>query len=183
MSGTRRLRTIAAAAFVFGLVFIGRTLPASAQSGLDERIHSYDVHMLVMANGTIDVTETIDYDFGFNGRHGILREFASTIRYVRHKRGVVACCTLITAVGLLGSPIFSLAVVFADDVFHVSGAQYGLLSACLGAGAVLGSPLVAGRGPGLRRSRLVGDALLVYALALALLRESFSSLEFGSEFL
>ena len=81
MSGTGRLRTIAAAAFVFGLVFIGRTLPASAQSGLDERIHSYDVHVLVMANGTIDVTETIDYDFGFNSRHGILREFVTSQGY------------------------------------------------------------------------------------------------------
>lgn len=100
-------------------------------------------------------------------RIGILREFASTIRYVRGKRGIVACCLLITAVGLLGSPIFSLVVVFADDVFHVSGTLYGLLSACLGIGAVLGAPLLAGRAPGLHRSRLVGASLLVYALALA----------------
>jgi predicted MFS family arabinose efflux permease len=100
-------------------------------------------------------------------RIGILREFASTIRYVRRKRGIVACCTLITAVGLLGSPIFSLVVVFADDVFHVSGTLYGLLSACLGIGAVMGAPLIASRASGLRRSRLVGLALLVYALALA----------------
>ncbi|MEY2460115.1 MAG: hypothetical protein QOG30_1945, partial [Acidimicrobiaceae bacterium] len=100
-------------------------------------------------------------------RIGILREFASTIRYVRNKRGIVACCTLITAVGLLGSPIFSLAVVFADDVFHVSGALYGLLSACLGIGAVLGAPLLASRAAGLPRSQLVGMATFVYALALA----------------
>jgi MFS family permease len=102
-----------------------------------------------------------------SARIGILREFASTIRYVRAKRGIVACCLLITAVGLLGSPIFSLVVVFADDVFHVSGTQYGLLSACLGAGAVLGAPLLASRGPAVHRSQLVAGALLVYALALA----------------
>jgi MFS family permease len=100
-------------------------------------------------------------------RIGIFREFASTIRYVRRKRGIVACCTLITAVGLLGSPIFSLVVVFADDVFGVSGTLYGLLSACLGIGAVLGAPLIASRASGLSRSRLVGMSLLVYALALA----------------
>jgi MFS family permease len=100
-------------------------------------------------------------------RIGILREFASTIRYVRAKQGIVACCVLITAVGLLGSPIFALVVVFADDVFHVSGTLYGLLSACLGTGAVLGAPLIASRSAGLQRSQLVGVALLVYALALA----------------
>jgi predicted MFS family arabinose efflux permease len=74
---------------------------------------------------------------------------------------------MITAVGLLGSPIFSLVVVFADDVFRVSGTLYGLLSACLGLGAVLGAPLIANRAPGLPRSRVVGAGLLVYALALA----------------
>jgi MFS family permease len=100
-------------------------------------------------------------------RIGILREFASTIRYVRRKRGIVACCLLITAVGLLGSPIFSLVVVFADDVFRVSGTLYGLLSACLGIGAVMGAPLIASRAAGMPRSRLVGLGLLVYALAVA----------------
>ena len=70
-----------AAALAFGLILVARTLPASAQSGSDERIHSYDVHVLVMANGTIDVTETIDYDFGFNSRHGILREFVTAQGY------------------------------------------------------------------------------------------------------
>jgi predicted MFS family arabinose efflux permease len=100
-------------------------------------------------------------------RVGLVREFASTVRYVRAKRGIVACCMLIGAVGLLASPIFALVVVFADDVFHVSGALYGLLSACLGIGAVLGAPLITARAGGVPRSRLVGVALLVHALALA----------------
>ena len=100
-------------------------------------------------------------------RIGILREFASTVRYVRAKRGLVACCTLIAAVGVFGSPVFSLVVVFADDVFRVSGGLYGLLSACLGIGAVLGAPVLANRAAAVSRSHLVGVALLVYALALA----------------
>jgi predicted MFS family arabinose efflux permease len=100
-------------------------------------------------------------------RTGILREFASTLRYVRRRRGIVACCVLIDAVGLCGSPIFSLVVVFAEDVFHVSRGWYGVLSACLGAGAVLGAPLVAGRAPSFARSRVVGAATLTYALAIA----------------
>jgi MFS family permease len=100
-------------------------------------------------------------------RSGILREFAGTIRYVRSRRGIVACCTAIAAVGLLGSPIFSLVIVFADDVFQVSGLQYGLLTACLGLGAVIGAPVIAGHGSALKRSRLAGTSLLVYALSIA----------------
>ena len=100
-------------------------------------------------------------------RTGILREFASTMRYVRARRGIGACCLLIVSVGILGSPIFSLVVVFADDVFKVSGALYGLLSACLGAGAVLGAPLIANRAPGLARSSVAAGAALVYALCIA----------------
>jgi predicted MFS family arabinose efflux permease len=68
---------------------------------------------------------------------------------------------------LLGSPIFSLVVVFADDVFHVSGALYGLLGACLGIGSVVGAPFLAGRAPSFARSQLAASAALVYALAIA----------------
>ena len=100
-------------------------------------------------------------------RVGLVREFASTIRYVRAKRGIVACCTLIGAVGVLGSPIFALVVVFADDVFRVDGTLYGLLSACLGLGSVLGAPLIATRADRVARSKLVGLSLLAYALAIA----------------
>lgn len=100
-------------------------------------------------------------------RIGILREFASTMRYVRARRGIVACCLLIVSVGIFGSPIFSLVVVFADDVFKVNGALYGLLSACLGLGAVLSAPLIASRAGTLARSGLAGGSALVYALAIA----------------
>jgi hypothetical protein len=37
--------------------------------------------VLVLANGTIDVTESIDYDFGFSSHHGILREFVTSQGY------------------------------------------------------------------------------------------------------
>ena len=71
---------VVAAAFVFGLVFVAPAHSASAQTQ-GERIQSYDVHVVVLANGTIDVTETIDYDFGFFSRHGILREFVTAQGY------------------------------------------------------------------------------------------------------
>src|SRR5688572_1214713 len=79
-SGSSRLRMVMVAAFIFGLVFVAQTRSASAQTQ-GERIHSYDVQVVVLANGTIDVTETIDYDFGFFSRHGILREFVTAQGY------------------------------------------------------------------------------------------------------
>ena len=68
------------AAFIFGFVFVAQTRAADAQTQ-GERIRSYDVQVVVLANGTIDVTETIDYDFGFFSRHGILREFVTAQGY------------------------------------------------------------------------------------------------------
>ena len=47
----------------------------------------------------------------------------------------------------------TLLVVFAQDVYDVGDGAYGLLAACLGAGAVLASPFVAGWGSRQRRSR------------------------------
>ena len=79
-SGSGRLRMVVAAAFIFGFVLLAQTHVASAQTQ-GERIHTYDVQVVVLANGTIDVTETIDYDFGFFTRHGILREFVTAQGY------------------------------------------------------------------------------------------------------
>ena len=76
----RRLRATAAFGSIFVVVFLASTRSASAQSG-SERIHSYDVQVVVRSDGTIDVTETIDYDFGFLSRHGILREFVTAQGY------------------------------------------------------------------------------------------------------
>jgi predicted MFS family arabinose efflux permease len=80
--------------------------------------------------------------------------------------GIVVCIAVVLALGALGSPVFSLIVVFADDVFDVGAAEFGLLSAALGIGAVLGTPLIAGPGSGIARSRLVGLALPIYGASL-----------------
>ena len=54
------------------LVLFGATA-AGAQAGT-ERITGYDVDIDVEATGSIAVTETIDYDFASNDRHGIYRD-------------------------------------------------------------------------------------------------------------
>jgi MFS family permease len=94
------------------------------------------------------------------------REFVGTIRYSRTYPGIVASYLVVVALGFLGGPIVELLVVFADEVFEVGDTAYGLMGTALGVGAVLGTPLVAGRGTGIPRSRLALIAVLVYAAAL-----------------
>ncbi|MEL7208754.1 MAG: MFS transporter, partial [Actinomycetota bacterium] len=95
-------------------------------------------------------------------RPRVFRELAATLRYVRTMPGIVVCIAVVLALGALGSPVFTLIVVFADEVFRVGETEFGFLSASLGIGAVLGTPLVAGRGSAVRRSRLLAVALVVY---------------------
>ncbi|CAN5725977.1 MFS transporter [soil metagenome] len=101
------------------------------------------------------------------GRAQVFADFADTARYVRRSPGMATCVVVVIAIGLLGSPVFPLIKVFTDEVFSVGDAAFGLLSAALGIGAVLGAPIVAGWGSGLPRSRLAGGALVIYAAALA----------------
>ncbi|MCB1029420.1 MAG: MFS transporter, partial [Microthrixaceae bacterium] len=89
-------------------------------------------------------------------RPRILADAGDTIAYVRSHRGMAACYLAVVALGLFGQPIFSLVVVFAEEVFSVGGLAYGVLSAALGIGAVLAAPIVAGPGSGMARSRLAG---------------------------
>lgn len=74
--GARWLTVVLTAALVMlGLV----TSSASAQSG--ERIRSFDVTLIVGADGTLEVTEEITYDFGSNERRGILRDIPVRFHY------------------------------------------------------------------------------------------------------
>lgn len=100
-------------------------------------------------------------------RPGVLAEFAATARYMRARAGMVTCVVVVIALGLLGGPLFSLLIVFADDVFHVGDTAYGWLGAALGIGAILGTPLIAGRGSSVRRGPLTGRALFFYGAAIA----------------
>ncbi|CAN5848164.1 MFS transporter [soil metagenome] len=102
------------------------------------------------------------------GRAQVFAGFAATARYVRARTGMAACVLVVLALGLLGSPVFPLIKVFTDEVFGVGDTAFGLLSAALGIGSVLGAPIVAGWGSGLARSRLATGALLIYAGSLAL---------------
>ena len=53
--------------------------PAGAQAS--EAIRSYDVAIEIRADGSIRITEVIEYDFGQNRRHGILRDIPTRQTY------------------------------------------------------------------------------------------------------
>jgi MFS family permease len=99
-------------------------------------------------------------------RPKVFAEFAATVRYTRSMPGIVTCILVVMCLGLFGSPVFTMLVVFADDVFHVGEGLYGVLGAALGLGSILGLPIVAGWGSGLPRSRLIGGALWIYGASL-----------------
>jgi hypothetical protein len=46
-----------------------------------ERIRSYDVDNTIEPDGSLEVVETIDYDFGSTPHHGIFRDIPTTLRY------------------------------------------------------------------------------------------------------
>jgi len=97
----------------------------------------------------------------------ILEQFREGIRYIASQPGIALSMALVGAVGFLGSPVFQLAPVLAEDVFKVDAQAYGLLTGALGAGAVLGAALLGAVGSGIRRSTLAAFAMLAYGLSLA----------------
>lgn len=109
-------------------------------------------------------------DFSADGRPNrrtkVFGEFFATFEYVKDYPGIVASLIIVTALGALGSPLFSLLIVFSKRVFDVGNAGYGFLAAALGVGSILAAPLIAGPGSGLTRRRLTMIALLAYGIAL-----------------
>ena len=55
-------------------------VPATAQSG-PEVIHDYTVHIQILADGDLQIRETIDYDFGTTSHHGIFRTIPTRFPY------------------------------------------------------------------------------------------------------
>lgn len=99
-------------------------------------------------------------------RPSVLGETRETVAYIRRMPGIGACVGVVAAIGFLGSPVFPLLAVFAEEVFEVGDSAYGLLGAALGIGGIVATPFVAGRGSGVLRSALAGRGLLLYAVSL-----------------
>lgn len=100
------------------------------------------------------------------GRPRPISEMRDAMRYVRNVPGIVTCLIVVFSLGLLGGPLFNLLVVFATDVYRIGDGAYGVLAGCLGAGAIIVAPVVAGRGGRATRSRVLTLAMVAYGCAL-----------------
>lgn len=101
-----------------------------------------------------------------SARPRILGDTWGTARYVAAHPGMRTAFLAVTALGVFGQPIAQFVVVFAEDVFEVGGFLYGAMVAALGLGSVLATPLVAGPGSAVSRSRMAAVAMVVYGLGL-----------------
>jgi uncharacterized membrane protein YgcG len=66
--------------FVAAALLVLLAAPATAQSG-QEVIHDYTVHIQILADGDLQIRETIDYDFGTTSHHGIFRTIPTRFPY------------------------------------------------------------------------------------------------------
>jgi hypothetical protein len=65
------------------IAVVSAAWPVAAAAQPSEHISSYDVAIAIDPSGTMDVTETIAYDFGANERHGVFRDVPDRLQYDR----------------------------------------------------------------------------------------------------
>ncbi|MBD8022746.1 MFS transporter [Microbacterium gallinarum] len=96
-------------------------------------------------------------------------QWKDALAYIGGTRAMILAIVLCCVVGVLGNPIFSLTVVFAETVFDTGPVGLGLLTAALGAGAV--GYALAGAIVRSRRSlgRRAAAAMIALGLALCLI--------------
>ncbi|MDZ7732632.1 MAG: MFS transporter [Acidimicrobiia bacterium] len=94
-----------------------------------------------------------------------VRDFASSLGYVRRHRGILVSLVFVLVLGLLGDPLVQFIVVFTDEVFGVGEVAFGALGAVFGLGAIAATPLVAGRGSRVRRSRMIAVSVTGFGVA------------------
>jgi MFS family permease len=102
------------------------------------------------------------------GKMQVIGDLKQTVGYVRRSPGIKICVIVVAGLGFADSPLFQFVVVFAEDVFHVDTWVFGVLSAALGIGAIVGTPFVAGWGSTLPRRRLVAGAMALNGTSLIL---------------
>ena len=99
------------------------------------------------------------------GAGRVWQHFRAGARYVRRRPTLWMCVLTIFVVSFLGTSLLQLAPALAANQFGVGKSAYGLLVAMFGAGAIVGSVVVATWGDRVRRSTmtLVGAALMAAA--------------------
>lgn len=103
---------------------------------------------------------------------GILTELAGGICYLRGQPALRTVVILALLPMVFGMPYMTMLTVFAKDVLAVGGGGLGLLTACSGAGAMLGALTVASLRGTRRRGRLMLAGLVGFGLSLLVFSSS-----------
>src|SRR5262249_29689447 len=64
-----------------GLLALCMIVLGAGTARAQEHIASYDVEITIEPNGSLEIVETIDYDFGSTPHHGIYRDIPTTLAY------------------------------------------------------------------------------------------------------
>ena len=100
--------------------------------------------------------------------HGaVLEHFREGIRYARTDRRIWALIVMTAVFGIFGFPFMVLLPVFARDVLHVGSEGLGVMSACVGIGAVLSALGLAIYSPRIRRGTVVKYSGPAFGLCVA----------------
>ncbi|MEX2367052.1 MAG: MFS transporter [Pseudohongiellaceae bacterium] len=97
----------------------------------------------------------------------LLMDITYSFTYVASHRNILLCLVFGLFPMLLAMPVFSLLVVFADQVWQTGESGLGMLMATLGGGGILGALWVARLGANIRRARFMMAASLVFGILLA----------------
>lgn len=96
----------------------------------------------------------------------VLGGLTSAAVYIARHPGLRLAVTISALVGLLGYPVFTFTIVLAEQAFDAGSGAVGALNACLGLGAVLMGPVLAGWEKFLPRGKVVAWALPAYGIAV-----------------
>jgi len=97
----------------------------------------------------------------------LLKDVSYSFTYVAQHREILLCLLFGIFPLLLAMPLYSMLVVFADDIWLVGETGLGMLMATVGIGGITGSLVVARMGDHDRRARWMVLAALLFAVLVA----------------
>jgi len=89
-------------------------------------------------------------------------------QYVRGHRAVRTVLVMLAAVTIAGTPVLVLTPFFAEDIFHRGSYGLGVLMAAMGAGAVIGTLVLAWRAQVSRLPKVIWWSALIYGVSFAI---------------
>jgi predicted MFS family arabinose efflux permease len=96
----------------------------------------------------------------------LLQQYREGIAFARRSTGILTAYALTAVVCGLGYPAFQLATLFAERVYDVGPASYGLLTGAYGVGAVAGAVVLSVFGSHRPRGQVLPVVLVVHTVGL-----------------